>query len=185
MKKKIISGLICMLLFAVVLPSVNSADLEGNIQSKLSSDWIGLVTPTMNLTENQTVSINTDSNDSVNDTLRINLEKIDNGTRDSWLFPRYMFVQVLVMQNKVLPIMKICRGMSYKAFLMNDPILIASNETSMDPYIDISLKYSIENTTTSENLTVYVFAMGLLPGSEQNNTMIARQTINLEVDYIK
>ena len=67
---------------------------------------------------------------------------------------------------------------------MNDP-LIGDDKNMSTPYIDISMNYQISEGIVSENLTMYVFAMGILPGSSNENKTVPLEykKINLRVDY--
>ena len=181
--KKLIGGLVCVLLLVTGLPAAATIELEGTIQAEMPAQWTGLVTPSINLTVDQSVAIAMGSNNSVNETLRIQVEKVVNYER-FFLLPRYLFVQVLVLQDSVLPIDTVIRGRAHKAFVINSPF-IGGNNASEELYIDIPLSYDVPEDTTSEGLYVHVLAAGILPGGspEERIFPIAYQRVNLEVTY--
>lgn len=70
-KIKILSILVATLFVCSAVASISGAEeLEGNIEVEISQ-WIGLVTPMLNITENQTLSLKVDKiegNASANET---------------------------------------------------------------------------------------------------------------------
>ena len=188
MKKTIICGVVVVLFTAAALPTMGVVELEGTIEAEITTSWLGVVIPVVNLTENQTICLDvsgSNGNFYVNETLRINLGKTGNFTRRlPFILPRYLFVQVFVLQKKILPLRSIIRGKARKTFLLNDP-LIGDDKNMSTPYIDISMNYQISEGIVSENLTMYVFAMGILPGSSNENKTVPLEykKINLRVDY--
>lgn len=184
MKKKIIGGIVVFLLLATALPVAGMIELEGTVQAKFLPQWAGIVSPSMNLSEVQEITISTGTNGSVNETLRINIEPILEYER-FFMLPRYLFATAFVLQSTFMPFPNIIRGRANKAFLINDPF-IGGNNASTEYYLDIPLMYDIGEDTDSETLYLHVFAFGILPGGayEAKIFPVAYTRVNLEVEYV-
>ena len=176
MKKTIVCIVVGIFLIATVLPTVYAEELEGTIKAEILPNWIGIIAPVINLTENQTIELDVNGSEddfSINQTLRINLEKIGDFNRTvPFILPRYLIVQAFVLQKELLPVQTILRGKARKSFLLNEP-LIGADENMSTPNVDISLNYPLENGTLSENLTIHVFAVGIFPAVSNENKRLS------------
>ena len=98
-KNKIIPIIVTITLLTVFTSSLSGAEqLEGDIQAEIS-EYVGLVKPELNLTENQTINLKVDGdpgNYTVNDTISIKVTK--EGEMDRLLpplVPRSVLVSIL------------------------------------------------------------------------------------------
>jgi hypothetical protein len=205
--KKTISILITMMLVSVTIASIGRAvELDGNIEVEVTGPS-GAVNADLNITINQSVTIGVDietdgenSTYSVNDTLIINLDAIDNSGRASFVLPRSLLYNYAIHRHfldvKMIPILswlgRLCPALKlYGAVNVADSLLGGKKGNN----ISIKLDYEISNTTylNGENLTLNLFVMGFIPGGITGSSdgaipiplpgYMGREVINLEVDY--
>ena len=209
--KKIISLLIGAVFLGVSLTTVVGADeLSGSIEAQIIES-IGLVKPVIKLDVNQTgltLSKQIDENTNytmVNDTIRINIDKVDNSGRDSFIIPRYVFTSVLITRDpKSMPLLPLTRLNLFKkgmppfltrlivAFSPLKKVDITTDNSTTEYYFNVSMHYWIGNKTSymlKENLTMHIFTMGFFPGDVNGIISgikwIDHRVINLrEVEYI-
>ena len=185
MNKKIFGGFICMMLLATAMQAAGTVELDGTLKANMGAEWIGLITPEMNLTDNQSIIIDMGgTNETANETIRINIEKFVDNNR-MFAFPRYMVVAAAIMQNKLLPATSIIRGYNFKTVLMNEPLIGGGNESEL--FLDIPYSHTISgDLPMSENLSLYIYAAGILPGGtigDEQYLPLVKQIINLEITY--
>ena len=206
-KMKIISLTIAVMLVSVVAASVAGAErtLEGNIEVDVVGPS-GVVNADLNITNNQSVTIGVDIETdgenitySVNDTLIINLDAIDNSGRATFVLPRSLLYSSVISRGlldvKMMPILSLFGRLFpmlklYSAVNVADSLLGGEKGNN----ISINLDYKISNTTylNGENLTLNLFVVGFIPGGvtgSYNGGIIplpgymGREVINLEVAY--
>jgi len=204
-KIKILSILVATLFVCSAVASISGAEeIDGNIEVEISQ-WIGLVTPILNITENQTglslkvdkiegnVSANETDTYRVNDTLSIKINVTDNSERGDtpFLIPRSVFTSVIVLNDDtgLFPL----RGF-LKRFIRArvSPFSLAGegrvDVRYGDVLLNVSMDHFIENGTMMENMTMHITVMGVLPGNINGLDgipVIQHMKINLdEVTYV-
>jgi len=210
-KMKIAAMLITAMCVSLAVTSISGAVyLNADIDVKVSN-FIGLVSPAINVStdaqKNQTVKFKVTVNETavnetdwtyvVNDSLVINLTIDDQSGREVFLLPRLVFYRIVVMRDisEALDI-NANIGLLSKIFPVKVPL---GSVNVVDTYggeksteISIGLSYQIDNLTfydpEGENLTMYITTIGFLPGNvngflEGKIPIIDRQAINLHVLY--
>lgn len=210
MKMKIASVMIATLITSSVVASIaGAATLDGGIDVYIDQ-FIGLVTPESNFTEeqqNQTVtflvncSTTPDGNVSnmtyvIEDELIINLNIQDTSGRDSFIFPRSLICPVLLVRDpkdvKLMPILGYFKRLIPVRVLMKSEHVANSLFGEKVDNITIPISYSISNETYNEgngteNMTLHLFTMGFLPGDQngidEKLPILEHIKINLEILY--
>jgi len=175
-KTKIMSILVATFFVCSAVATISGAEeIDGKIEVE-TSQWIGLVSPVINITENQTgLSLNVDLDENgtatVNDTLSIKINVTDNSERGDipFILPRTVFTHVLILNDdtSLLPL----RGFLNRFIRAKVTPFSLKNKAGRidvrngDTMLNISMKYSIANTTMMENMTMHVTVMGFLPGN--------------------
>lgn len=186
-KMKVISVLIISMLISVTAASITGAEeLEGNIEVEITPDFLALVQPKINLTENQSVTFKVENKGNqsfVNDTLTINLSRIGNESeKETFFIQRAVFVGVVLARKfadiKIMPIAGFFQRLFPVKQVASATLIPGKlgNET-VASCVNISINYEIDNTTASENLTMHIIAIGFLPGGGEY------KKINLSVTY--
>jgi hypothetical protein len=166
--KKTISILITMMLVCVTITSIGGAvELDGEIDVEITQS-IGLVAPKIALEENQTFGpLNVEEDDGtlyVNDTLSIKLNVTDD--RETRFFPKFMLAGVFIIRDPAS--IKISPVSTYLKRLIPVRIMPLTKQGTIDvsneKYLNISLNYEVNNTIVSENMTMHILTMGILPG---------------------
>jgi len=171
-KIKILSILVATLFVCSAVASISGAEeLEGRIEVEITQ-WIGLVSPVINVTENQTglsLKVDVDENGSatVNDNLTIKINVTDNSNRGELPFflPRLMFASVFVINNdaKIMPELLGYFGRLIRARV--SPLKGRVRVDDGDTLLNVSMNYRIDNTTLMENMTMHIIVMGFIPGN--------------------
>jgi len=182
---------------------VGAVKLPGDINVKIENT-IGLVKPVINI-DNETpidISLNVDIDGTgenityhVNDTISINLAIEDTSGRDSFFFPRTVAYSVIIMRNitsaKLLPISGFFKRMFPHIELFKSVNVVNSTIAGIkQSQINISLDYYLTNNETydGEQLTMYIFVMGILPGDvngiSSDIPFVDHKKVTLIVDYI-
>lgn len=199
-KTKTITLTIILMLLSLATVTTAEADvtLSGNIHADVK-EWLGVVYPQINL-ENQSVTfeVETITEDDetiyhVNDTLIINLD-VTNESNRTFIFPRAIFYSVIMKRSlsnvKILPL----RGLFKRIFPIFKPFgsenvidsILGKNVTNT---INLSIDYEIDEETynNGEDLTLTIYAMGILPGDlngvSEKIPFITKKQITLEVSY--
>ena len=197
MKRKIIFLLVLGLVVYALIPSVTATvEVEGSIKAEILPLYIGIVKPIMNLTENQTLDLNVDESNgnlTVNETLKINIEKIgDLGRKLPFLLPRSIFVQVIIIRKdfELTPLKGILDRIFVSTVFDRVDVIPGFGKELNNLAVNIPMNYKIKDTTTTEDFTMHVFAMGSLPGNNGDNKdkilppIIGYQMVNLKVNYL-
>lgn len=157
----------------------------------LRNQWLGIVSPSINLSEDQTICINLVGEPVENETiyvnrsLRIDIEVIGEPGR-LFLLGRYVTTCVLLLRETrgIFPLKGILDRWFAGRILTITRTNIASDE---EKYIEIPFQYSIANETEGETIQMYVFVWGMFPGDTQSGSdqlpVIEHRVINLEVIY--
>jgi len=207
-KIKLISMLaIAMFLSITFSTTGTAADLQGDIYVSIDQ-FIGLVTPKINLTEeqmNQTVTlmvnvtIDSENPDNstyiVEDKLKINLD-INNEANRSFILPRSVVYGILLVRDKskitVRPIFGYLRRLVPVRALFKTAKVVDSLLGKKVDNITVPIKYSISSATyenLTENMTLHIYTMGFLPGNSdgisQKLPIIDHKKINLHVTYVE
>jgi len=206
-KIKTISVMIAVMFVCVAFASLSGAEytLEGKIEGKVSG-FAGVVSPDVNLTENQSVTLSVDitTEDNVtmyfvNDSLRIDVNITDESGRAMFFLPRSVYYGVIITRSfSDAGLLKeetwedgfIKRLFPAKAFGALNAVdsLLGEKDTN----ITIELDYSVSNSTYQsggENLTMHIIVMGFLPGDvngvddEGVGRVVEHKKVNLEVKY--
>jgi hypothetical protein len=191
-----------ILISLIASPIIGAVYLDGDIEAEILPNWVGLIIPKINISENQTKMLNIDyfppeDNNSayykVNDTLTINISTIGEAPRDVFLLPRSVYVSVFVLRKDVplFPIIGLTgnkaglftRMMAGKTFERVD-VIPGFGQKEDDQFVNVSLKYRLE-PVDSENLTVHIFVMGLVPGDLNGGKILPvhYQKVDLLIDY--
>jgi len=173
-KIKILSILVATLFVCTTVASISGAEeLTGNIEVEISQ-WIGLVSPVINITENQTglsLKVDVDENGSatVNDNLTIKINVTDNSGREviPFLIPRSVFCSVIILNNDagfpLIGFLKRFIRARVSPFSLSGEGRIDVRDG--DTLLNVSMNYPIANTTLMENMTMHIIVMGVLPGN--------------------
>ena len=202
---KILSILVATLFVCSAVASISGAEeIDGNIEVEITQ-WIGLVTPILNITENQTgltlkvdrIEGNASANESdtyrVNDTLSIKINVTDNSERGDipFLMPRSVFASVIILNadTGLFPLIGFLKRFiraRVSPFSLGGEGRI--NVLGGDTLLNVSMSYPISNTTIMENMTMHVIVMGVLPGNINGLDgipIISHVKVNLkEVTYV-
>lgn len=178
-KIKIVSIMIIAMLVSLTSVSVVSAEekeLLGNIQAEfLSTGGSGVIEPTLNIVQNQTVFINIeekDGNYSVNTTLLINVTSLGD-IPDTILFRGIIsYVHLVRADYSKFPALNM--GLIHPAIKLGMFLPMKLDFISLaglnllgfsTKYIEVPLNYKVNKTVDQiENLTLFVGVCGLLPG---------------------
>jgi hypothetical protein len=209
-KMKLIPMLVIAMFLSLAFSNTGSAAvLDGNIAVSVTGT-IGLVTPRINLTEvqmNQSVNfmVNVTENPSdptndsyiVEDNLTINLDINDTTGRSSFILSRSVGYSILLIRDKskieTKPIFGYLRRLIPVHELLKSVKVVDSLLGKKVNSFNVTIKYAItksswENRTTeTENVTLYINTMGLLPGDVDGVSgvrILDLKKINLEVTYV-
>ena len=213
--RKIISLSIIAMFVCIGFSNIAGADeyegvtLDGSIKATIS-DFIGLVSPSMQFNEtqlNQSVEFLVDEIDDgvnktymVNDTLRINLEIINESGRSSFIIPRSLYSSIYLQREsskpKLLPLMGVLNRFFPIRVIYDIRIIVDSmfghkmfgNKTDN---ITIPIKYEILSSDDFDNgeiFNLHIFSWGSIPGDAGENKIeklpvVAYTKIHLDVDY--
>ncbi len=207
MKKiKISTIMITIMLISISAVSISGEGvLEGNIEVE-TTEYLGIVKPKMNLSENQSISLDVsyvkDDNSTnatgrymVNDTLMISLNITDNCGRNIFLVQRSIIVGVIISRkfaditlSPILPITGLFRRFFPVISIVPATVIPGLLNRQRDNYVNITMNYEIDNSTLSdgENLTMNIFIVGFLPGDVNGFDILPivdYKQINLAVEY--
>lgn len=202
MNKLKISAILIVGLF-VGMSTATAVTMTGKIQNNVET-YVGLVYPTI-LIENQTVNLNveiegTGDNMSyfVNDTLVIPVNNSAAGSADhKYLLPRSAYYGIFVTRKLTEVLRTILDGSGIKlkekllpAMAIGGIKVVDSLLGEADDHINVSLQYHItqDQFLEGENLTMYVYMMGFLPGEVngligEGFPLVAHSKITLGVEY--
>lgn len=186
---------------SINLDKENIIALNGTIKAEwvtdslLRNQWLGLITPSINLSENQTLQVNVEKGENetyyVNSTLQIEVEVIGNASR-LFLFGRSIMsaISIIKEEKSILPL----RGLLQRWFIGK---LLTVSKTNVDKelgvnetgrYIEIPLYYEIDNETEMENVSMHILVWGMFPGNAYPGldrvSIIEYAKLNLEFVYI-
>ena len=200
--ERITSIMVVSLFVSMSIASVVGAEetLTGDISVEING-WIGVVSPRVNIEENQSVNFSVDvvgegdnTTYTVNDSLRINLNITDGTNRTNFILPRSMSYSIIVCRKpsdiKLLPIFGLLDRLLPVRVLFKSVNVVSSvlgGEKSDN--ITVNLSYSISNMTfeNGENLTMHIWVMGFLPGNVngviKGLPIIDHEVVNLNVEY--
>ncbi len=205
-KIKIMSILVATLFVCTAVASMSGAEeIDGRIEVEISQ-WIGLVSPVINITENQTglslkvdriegnASLNETETYRVNDTLSIKINVTDNSGRGELPFfvSRSVFASVIILNadTGITPLIGFlkryirARVSPFSLRGENGRIDVRNGDT----LLNVTMNYPIENNTMMENMTMHVTVMGFIPGNINGLDgipIISHMKINLkEVTYV-
>jgi len=206
-KIKIISIMVVALFIGVSVATIGEAFV---INEGISADirgFDGSVHPTINL-ENETdvtflVNISTDENDTyyrVEDQLQITINTTDNSGREFLVFPRGIAYAVVfkrplinvigegLMKKNAYPGADSLIKRWFPVFDINAVSVVDAWLGNASNMINISLDYSIseDQYNNSENITMYVYTMGIIPGyinGGEEYKIVASKEVTLHVNY--
>jgi len=207
-KMKLISMLVIAMFLSLTFSTVGTAaDLQGNIAVSITG-FIGLVTPRVNLTEEQmnqsaTFMVNVtldpenpeNSTYIVEDELKISLD-ITNEANRSFILPRSVVYNILVVRDKSKvesrPIFGYLRRLIPVRALFKTAKVVDSLLGKKVDNITVPMKFSISSSTyenLTENMTLHIYTMGFLPGDSdgvsQKLPILDHKKINLQVTYVE
>ena len=155
--------------------------LEGSIVAKIYGGFLGLVSPSINLSNSQILEFNTtkigDDTYSVDSVLKIDIDVVGNASR-RYLLGRCLLIRISIRREgkHILPL----RGLLQRWFIGRPLIVRRINVVrSGEKYVEIPLRY--ETSCVSENASVYIFAKGTPRGFP----VFAFKKIDLELVYRK
>jgi len=139
----------------------NVVEFNGSIIGKLSEEYFGMVSPSINISEYQTLELNTTK--TVNNTylvdsvLKINVEVIGNIDKQ-YILGRYLIISIVIRrETENLSFYRASQELD-----LIEKILKSFSRTNLlsedEKYIEIPLQY--ETSCRSENASVYIFAIG-------------------------
>jgi len=199
--KKIMSILIVSLFLSLGVTSVVTGNevMDGAIDVEVREWSWNLVAPTINLEENQSLTLNVEvetEDDTttyfVNDTIQINLNvNREEGSERTLIFPRGLLYSVIVTRKvaisewfkgvKIFPI----RQLLGAATVVKG--VLSGNATDS---INITAQYTIneDRYNNGENLTMHLFVMGMIPGDidglSDKIPIVDYKKINIDVNYV-
>ena len=214
-KMKCITILISIMLVTVISATTVNAQvigLDGTVDVEIK-DFAGGVAPRLNVTEEQTIYVDleeVDGNFSVNSTLQIPINVLDNSNRPDWL--PYMlgrgFILLAFCPLRGIPYMDIplkpmmpIKGLFSRFFPIFSYSIVNCKEgflsKTVDDSVNISLNYDIDHLLddespsvgliASENISVNLITMGLPVPANTNGGygmhFISTQKVNLTVNY--
>jgi len=158
----------------------NVVKLNGSIIAEVSDKYLGAVFPSLNLSDNYVLEVNVSkiSNDAyqVDSVVKIPVEVVNNVTKQ-YLLGRYLttFIFIVRKNNDALLEGKLI-----------DKILRALGRFNVfsegEKFVEIPLSY--ETIDTTENASLYIFALGSLTGVlARDKPVFARKVIDLEFLY--
>ena len=168
--KKAITILITMMLVSITIASISGAEeLEGEINIQIT-DTFGLVSPRIQLEENQTFGpLNVEDDNGtlyVNDTLSIHLNITD--VVENRYLPRFMLTSVVIIRDpttvKLVPILTYLKRLIPVRMIPNPLTKQGLIDVSAENYLNISMNYIVNETVASENMTMHIFVMGFPMG---------------------
>lgn len=199
-KIKIISMLVTTMFLGLAVSTIGSAvDIQGGIDVSVTG-FIGLVTPKINLTDDQlnqsvTFMVNvSDGNYTVEDTLKMPLNINDQSNR-TFILPRSLVYCILLVREPsnvtIRPIFTyLKRLIPFKSLFNRAPVVKSILRGNRSENISVTLKYKITSATyenVTENMTLHIYTMGFLPGDSDGISeklpIIDHKKINLEVTY--
>ena len=206
-KMKLISMLVIAMFLSITFSTTGTAvELQGNIAVSIDQ-FIGLVTPEINFTEDElnqsvtfmvNVTLGSEPGNSsyiVEDELKINLD-INNEANRSFILPRSVVCSVLLVRDKsnvtIRPILSYLRRLiPFRALFKTAKVVDSLLGKKVDN-ITIGMKYDISSATyenLTENMTLHIYTMGFLPGNSdgisQKLPIIDHKKINLQVTYVE
>jgi len=138
----------------------NIVKMEGSIIATIYNENLGLISPSINLSESQILNFN--ATKTVNDTYHVdNILKIDvevNGNISrKFLLGRYLRTRIIIVRQykKLFPIRSILKRWFIGKLYTVSRINVISNENKT---IEIPLDFEI--TEESENASMYIFCIG-------------------------
>ena len=200
--ERITSIMVVSLFVSMSIASVVGAEetLTGDISVEING-WIGVVSPRVNIEENQSVNFSVDvvgegdnTTYTVNDSLRINLNITDGTNRTNFILPRSMSYSIIVCRKpldiKLLPVFGLLDRL-FPVRVLFKSVSVASSVLGGEKSdnITVNLSYSISNMTfeNGENLTMHIWVMGFLPGNVngviKGLPIIGHKVVNLNVEY--
>ena len=201
-KIKLTTLTIAALFLSIPVLSTAEADetLTGTINVEIK-EWIGIVYPEINI-DNQSVTfevnISTDGSETtyqVEDTLTIELNITKNTDRENYIFPRSVFYSIImtrkILDAKLLPIIGFFKRIFPVREIFKSVNVIKGMLGKEESSINITLNYPISNETfhNGENLTMYIYVMGFLPGDVngllKGIPIIDHAKVALNVSYIE
>lgn len=208
-KIKIISMLVIAMFLSLAFSTTGTAvDLQGGIDVSVTG-FVGLVTPRINLTEEQLnqsvtfmVNITLDPENPANNTylvedvLKINLNINDETNRTSFILPRSVVYGILLIRDKskiaLRPIFGFLRRLIPVRELFQRVKVVDSLLGKKVDNMTIPIEYNIDSATyenVTENTTLHIFTMGFLPGDADGISgklpIIDHKKINLQVTYVE
>ena len=134
--------------------------LEGSIVAKIYGGFLGLASPSINLSNSQILEFNTtkigDDTYCVDSVLKIDIDVVGNVSR-RYLPGRYLVIRISIRREEkhILPL----RGLLQRWFIGRPLIVRRINVVrSGEKYVEIPLRY--ETSCVSENASMYIFARG-------------------------
>ena len=208
-KIKNISILIGVMILGIAsVPVVAEADdivLEGTLKGDFVADQpFGLVSPVFNLSLNQEADVNVvedNGNYSANVTLSINVEAGEDGT---FIGPRFLITRISVVKSDRSMSQMFNLGLLHPSMGKFKAVHIAGSNILGLPSGTINISFTMDNlgdSATSENVTVWILAMGFWPGApsyplgQSDNTYyemiepmlpgyLGLHVVNLKLNYI-
>jgi len=192
---KLISIMIVTVLIGAGLSSISVAQpLGGQIDVEVSN-FIGIVSPVLNLDNESTVDFSAEfveeGNNSyykINDSLEINLDVTNNMGRDNLIFSRSLFYAAVLIRTpkitftggffkRMLPVLKF--GVK--------PIMDSMLVQNSTPVIKLPVNYTLgADSIGTEEMTLHLFTMGMIPGDVngiEGLKIVDYQKVSLTVDY--
>ena len=219
--RKIISLTIIAMFICIGLSNIAGADefegvtLDGSVKVTIS-DYIGLVSPSMVFTEeqlNQSVEFFVDVIEDgenttymVNDTLRINLDVVNESGRSSFIIPRSLYSSIWLQRESSKPKLLPLRGFLNRLFpvkVIYDVRIIVDYMLGKNLFgkmygnktdnITIPVNYEIlsqEDFENGESFNLHIFSWGSIPGDAGEGAIeklpvVAYTKIHLDVTYVE
>lgn len=201
--KKIFVTLIISMFISLGLTSVVTGDvtLDGAIDVEVKEWSWNLVAPSINLDENQTITLNVDvetvddtTTYFVNDTIFMDLNILQDENSERFLiFGRGIAYSAFVVR-KIKPLSgDLLRGIKLlpiRKFFGSATVVQGALSGNVTEQINVSAQYTIDEDrfNNGENLTMHLFVMGMIPGDVDGSTeqipIIDYKKINLDVNYV-
>jgi hypothetical protein len=183
------------------ISAASAGEMNGEIHTTIDK-WVGIVAPQIDM-DNQSVTLNVDIEGEgenltyrVNDTLKINLNNtLSESARESYVLPRSIFYGVF-MYRQLTDLFPLFDGTGRGLLTRILPVFQVGgaqvSEAMIGEEVDnitINCNYVIRNTTfeEGENLTMAIFAVGMLPGEvngiHDDLPIVQKKIFTVEVDY--